>query len=535
MREKIINSALWAAYGDALGFMSELADENMLIKRTGDKKITNLNTWKRQIGGRYGAIVILPQGAYSDDTQLRLSTSRAINNNYHFGIHEFSKIELPVWQCYALGAGRGSKLAASSLSKRNTVWFNNFYSNDKTNYIHAGGNGACMRIQPHVWACPTPTLPQSFLPDVIKNSITTHGHARAIAGAVFHALSLAHVINSSKIPSIDDLKRFNDLILDIPKYINEDQHLNTIWKNQIELSLEMSINDQYSIVHKEINTLLSTIEQWYNTPNKTYKKLAKALDLYTAETRGSGTLTSVAASATALLIYDIPANQLMLDIVNELWTDTDSIATMVGAIIGIALKEVPPHEVQDQAYIIEESDRIFKISQGIEVNNYDFSNSLDWKSPTSNLDFITTCQNKMVLYPFGELTPRSDIFNNQSEKNRNFNYQWVESSFGQSFLVKKRDISLMKPSDTPCNMNEVPQQILFEVNQNTLALSTESNEPLDIDKLTTLAISSHFSPEIIGKHIITISNSSLGTNGVIAYTAIISKAIIARKKRNEKM
>jgi hypothetical protein len=32
---QIVNSALWAAYGDALGFITELADKRILKSRTG--------------------------------------------------------------------------------------------------------------------------------------------------------------------------------------------------------------------------------------------------------------------------------------------------------------------------------------------------------------------------------------------------------------------------------------------------------------------------------------------------------------------
>ena len=113
---RIINSALWAAYGDALGFMTELTNVAGLKHRTGQEYITSTVPWKRRIGGKFGATVDLPQGTYSDDTQLRLATSRAIRGDGEFDVEVFAKIELPVWTTYALGAGRGSKAAVSSLS-----------------------------------------------------------------------------------------------------------------------------------------------------------------------------------------------------------------------------------------------------------------------------------------------------------------------------------------------------------------------------------------------------------------------------------
>src|SRR5262249_51229884 len=147
--------------------------------------------WKRRIGGKFGVDIELPAGCYSDDTQLRLATARTIRDDGKFDVEIFAKIEIPVWLSYSLGAGRGTKAAANSLCKRETNWLSNFFDDSGQVYTKGGGNGAAMRIQPHVWACKEPGKPEQFLLDVIRNSICTHGHARGIFGAIFHALSLA--------------------------------------------------------------------------------------------------------------------------------------------------------------------------------------------------------------------------------------------------------------------------------------------------------------------------------------------------------
>ena len=72
--ESIKRSSLWAAYGDALGFITELSDEFSVKKRTkGHSRVTALIPWTRRIGGQFGINIELPKGCYSDDTQLRLS------------------------------------------------------------------------------------------------------------------------------------------------------------------------------------------------------------------------------------------------------------------------------------------------------------------------------------------------------------------------------------------------------------------------------------------------------------------------------
>ena len=89
----------------------------------------------------------LPAGCYSDDTQLRLATGRAIRPD-SFDVEAFAKVELPVWLGYALGAGKSTSAAALNLSKPRTSWFANTFKG----WTESGGNGAAMRIQPHVWA-----------------------------------------------------------------------------------------------------------------------------------------------------------------------------------------------------------------------------------------------------------------------------------------------------------------------------------------------------------------------------------------------
>ena len=106
---RIRASALWAAYGDALGFITELADSAGVARRGAPYPVEEPVSWQRRIGGRFGATVQLPAGCISDDTQLRLATCRSIRGSGVFDVEMFAKVELPVWASYALGAGRGSK------------------------------------------------------------------------------------------------------------------------------------------------------------------------------------------------------------------------------------------------------------------------------------------------------------------------------------------------------------------------------------------------------------------------------------------
>ena len=222
-------SALWSAYGDALGWISELTDETGLRRRTGNAPLDRPIEWKRRIGGHAGVTVTLPKGCYSDDSQLRLATGRAIGPN-GFDVESFAKVELPVWLSYALGAGRATSAAATNLSRPRVQWFTNRFKS----WTESGGNGAAMRIQPHVWAARDPADPMTFLPDVFRNSICTHSHPRGLLGASIHALALAHTMVTGHYPSPDEMLSATDVASGLPELIRADIEVWNYWRSAFE-------------------------------------------------------------------------------------------------------------------------------------------------------------------------------------------------------------------------------------------------------------------------------------------------------------
>ena len=100
-----------------------MCNESSLLRQTkGKSRVTGLIPRVRWIGGEFGVYIELPLGRYSDDTQLRLVTSRSIRGDGSFDVETFSKIEIPVWLSYALGAGLGTKTAVQSLKKNQIQW-----------------------------------------------------------------------------------------------------------------------------------------------------------------------------------------------------------------------------------------------------------------------------------------------------------------------------------------------------------------------------------------------------------------------------
>lgn len=425
------NSMLWAAYADALGFISESVDNKGLKRRTGGASLDQLIPWKRRIGGRGGVEAELLTGCWSDDTQLRMAVCRALSH-HGFDVELFARIELPVWPAYALGAGLASKAAATNLSKRDTLW----YANTFRGWTDAGGNGAAMRIQPHVWA--STNLENDYMLDVIIDCVCTHGHPRAIVGACFHASTLAHCLRTGDIP---DWSKCNDIAIELKEeYLKIESHSNlgstwmTLW--------EKETGEKFKVVwDAAIDELCETIckaESLSNEIaliNKRYHHICEGLGLRVKHQRGSGILTSVAAVALAGISSE--PHEGVCTAANALQTDTDSIGTMTGALLGAryALSE-PPQKVLDSEYLCYQAKRLITISQGQSVDTHSYPDILTWTAPQTQADSLVVDNGHLIVEGLGRVT-RLEIEPFWAQRKR-FAWQWVRTDFGQTLLIKHR-------------------------------------------------------------------------------------------------
>lgn len=536
-KKATIQSALWAAYGDALGFISELADTRILKQRTGTDKITGLNNWTRRIGGRFGVDICLPSGCYSDDTQLRLATSRAIQSQKNFDIEAFSKIELPVWLSYALGAGRGTKLAAANLTRKDSRWFSNFYSEGSSNYISSGGNGAAMRIQPHVWAADNPENPLSFLSDVLRNSISTHGHPRAIAGAVIHAISLGIVLSTGAPLRVVDLQRINQWVTRIPDLLASDSYLRDFWTPKLEELSNKSLHQAYTGIFNEVSEQTKAIADWASrNSHRSYSDIVKILDLCDINTRGSGTKTAVAAIAASMLTDRFTLEEILLEISNALGTDTDSIASMAGALMGAFSDEIHSFALQDRELIVQDATKLHLISQGLSVRNFTYPGLIGWIPPRSAIDSVYSENGHLFVTGLGlveALSPASSAGTSRGDHV----YQWVQTTFGQRLLIKRRsdkDLGIFnkatdsRKNSTPGELSSTPSNFSDISKKST---NTQKRTTKGIDDLSNEAISNNFDPRMIGMHILELSESDYGIEYVISYASIIAKARISRLRK----
>lgn len=567
--KRTISSALWSAYGDALGFPTELASEGLVKERVGQIKSTRTGQWRRMVGGKFGAKVTLPAGAYSDDTQLRLATSRAISGQGYFDVEAFAKIEMPVWQIYALGAGRGSKAAANSLCNRSVNWFSNFFKG----YEGGGGNGAAMRIQPHVWAANKLDDKHSYLVDVIRNAICTHGHMRGVAGAVVHALSLAHVLQYGRVATELDWLSYSDDILNIPNFIKSDNDLLTFWVPTWEKNSKTTLERAAGQVAEEWDNSVRRAIDWLAQTNEpvsiVYKNIVEADNGLSKEERGSGLKSALFSNVAALLGQRAGSQEIMEVVVNLLWSDTDTIASMAGALIGAAKPDAKfIGEIQDEDYIRMEANRLFNISQGTTEKTFPYPDTLYWQAPRATIDTLVVIENSYVLQGFGNVSPIGERYTGMQKGTA---WQWFSTFWGQKLLVRmrvdlgaggkaaskagERDKNIADLFDYQSDEGDVyaePLSVTEDVKP-VLDVSIEDSigqdhqkEPakasladrliedthiksniIDLDVLSSEAIKG-FDPELIGQHLLLLAEQPNGVTLAAGYAAIVAKARATR-------
>ena len=445
---KVVRSALWSAYGDALGWISELADEERLKQRTSGQPLIRPIPWQRRIGGIGGITASLPSGCYSDDTQLRLATCRSIRAD-GFDVEAFASVELPVWLSYALGGGKGTSAAAANLSKPKGTWF----ANEFKGWTDSGGNGAAMRIQPHVWSAHSPENPESFLPDVIRNAVCTHSHPTGIMGAVFHALTLARTLTTGLIPSPKEADDAVMIAAQLPALMANDFEVWNYWRTAFERSAG-SFQKGWERATSECRQALQKVivDTAGLTGAERYSAIVDCLNLRDHDKRGNGILTAVAATGLAWC-EERPEEALRIA-ANAIGTDTDTIGTMAGAILGVAADAEPPTEVMDAVLIRSEANRLSKIAQRGRPNHYRYPDLLHWSAPRTRSDALMT-GNDGNLWVCG-LGRAEAIGEPIAAPKGDFKWQWLHLDFGQTLLIKRRNKIPRLPA--PTSPSQPPEQ-----------------------------------------------------------------------------
>lgn len=366
------NSILLSAIGDSLGWITEFEkSKDSINTKYGNDEITNFQDWEKYVGGRFnGYLDKIKKGAYSDDTQLLLAVSRAIKENGKVDNVYFSKIELTSWLSYARGAGRTIKNAAKKISRKSADWNNNFFvftaGNTKIDYRESGANGAAMRILPIALA--NRNSPEVIKDEIFSNSIITHGHPRALVGAILYGFA----INSMLKYKLDEFS-YKDYLTELGGNIHEQFNISFLSKHKytnwiLKWNSESSL-DFITLYNETVDEVLEALRLVYISIKNNHKELDTLTEFgcFSPKTKGSGVATVIAGIYLAIKHYNNP-KQAILSSVNAIGSDTDSIAAFAGGLCGALYEDncVPPewNQVQDEMYLLNVAKDLFSVSNG---------------------------------------------------------------------------------------------------------------------------------------------------------------------------
>ncbi len=323
--EKCKGAMLGTAIGDALGWPNEPRAKNTTKNlQTNDSFVK----WERNNRNpRWHKETIYP-GEYSDDTQMTLSVARSIiTGNWE---KFFTEKELPYWLNYERGGG-GALLKAAKCYKNKAIppWEDKI----SKDYFNAGGNGAVMRILPHVIAFANRVNINELMKDIIQDALFTHGHPRAVLGATCYGFLLEYLLRKDSVLGYGEL---------VDVAINGE----TIWGEFPEKS---TFGNWLDTANKKCE--YEFYSEWINTRNRMVEKLKlirtslkKGLVVNDKEimtklncfdrTNGAGDVAVLAAIYLASKYANNPILGIKVPAFS-FGTDTDTIASITGGLLGM--------------------------------------------------------------------------------------------------------------------------------------------------------------------------------------------------------
>ncbi|MBC8551107.1 MAG: ADP-ribosylglycohydrolase family protein [Candidatus Brocadiales bacterium] len=368
---RIKGSIKLAAIVDALGFITEFSKTpEALETKSGVKKIDKFHKWKN-VQGRWGGLLeySLP-GTYSDDTQLTLAVARSIQENGSIDQEYFAKKELVTWWHYKGGAGYTISAAAQKITRKSAKWNSNFYTYKRSNgtdrdYRDCAANGCAMRIAPIalVQANDYDKMRES----IFGNAIVTHGHPRALAGAILYGYALHKILKTAPEDFTPD-----QLLSDISSNIGKILQLPFLSHNNFQVWVTKwnadgrDFSQEYDDTVEEVRAHLKIVSDNISIGGS-IQDLYNKMGSYKKPSKSNGTNTVITALYVLCKYHNDPEAGI-IDTVNMLGSDTDTIGAIAGGMLGgLHGEEIIPEKwkaVQDYKYLEVVGNRLSEIAAG---------------------------------------------------------------------------------------------------------------------------------------------------------------------------
>ena len=263
----------------------------------------------------------------------------------------------------------------------------------------------------------------------------THSHPTGLIGAIFHALCVADAMRLGEIPSPDDLRAAIRAADCLPEIIASDTELG-YWRFAFEQEAG-SFDEAWAKAMDEIREAVSLVAACKTgaSGEERYEAFVNALKLRDPARRGSGMLTAVAA--VGLAWCETRPAEAMRIAANAIGTDTDTIATMAGAILGATADIDPPVDVLDAAVFRSEATRLVKVAAGESPSHHEYPDLLYWTAPKTRADALARSKDGDLFVP--GLGRARSLEDEPVLASGEFRWQWIKLEFGQTLLIKSRD------------------------------------------------------------------------------------------------
>jgi len=288
--------------------------------------------------------------------------------------------------------------------------------------------------------------------------------------------------------------------------------------------------------------LLQSIDT--GTVEQRYEKAISLLDATNDQNRGSATTTAVIASYLAALCRDATPDKAMQIAANVLGSDTDSIATMAGAILGGCSDLDVPYSIQDRNYLIEEAARLAAISDGVAKKSFGYPDLRKWKPQRTAVDVISVADDGLFV---NGIARAENLGGPTMRESQDIQLAWLRLSFGQTILARMRNnpnrvanieeyvvTERDSPRDRSRESNKSTTFDLFAASKVKESIATQSKQvPKTLNEILNDVIASNFDAETIGKYILQQAerNNSDFVERSIALTANIITAYRARIRK----
>ncbi|EAY3718224.1 ADP-ribosylglycohydrolase family protein, partial [Salmonella enterica] len=388
--------------------------------------------------------------------------------------------------------------------------------------------------------------------NILKDSLVTHGHPHGFCGAIFHAMVLSDTIKNKRIPSPDAWISYAMQLSIIPDIVRDDSQLNTFWLTSWEQKNNCSLRNAIEKVQSELISDIEKIDGLVKVSgNECYHEILSRLGCLTNKFRGSGLKTALASTALSYMFKNIGVQDALICAANELDSDTDTIATMCGAILGATAAHTPDWDIQDQNYIQHETLRLLNVTAQENNKSFNYPDVGNWNPPVNQVDTIGYYNNELAIAGLGYITP----INNEEFHSNDAVWQWYSLPFGQTILAKRRknitqnltfeqfpreleqshipyrDIESQVTEKQDNSLSQYPLEFNKSSTRNELTRQEQKTEKDPLDQATDDVINSNFDDLTLGRLLNACIDSTQSVQLAVSFTAIIAKAKIVRQRR----